>query len=63
MEPTVSSCVQGAQILQLLQHFVFNSFQLGRLVCQLQDIHESFIVAAGVPNLEREMSHQVVCYK
>lgn len=51
---TVPSCVQGAQVLQLLRHFVLDGFQLGRLVCQFQDVHEGFVVAAGVSNLSEK---------
>lgn len=52
---TISSCVQGAKVLQLLRHFVLDGLQLGRLVCQFKDVHEGFIVTAGVPNLHESI--------
>lgn len=49
--PTISSSVQRAEVLQLLQHLVLDGLQLSRLVSQLQDVHEGFIVTARVPDL------------
>lgn len=48
---TISRGIQRAQVLELLQYFVFDSLQFGRLVSQLQDVHEGFVVAAGVSDL------------